>query len=49
MAGVIATGRHFRLSLKMDTKLGQFHQHFWRQSRAAFEQIIFNAFNGNTI
>jgi hypothetical protein len=23
-----------------------FHQHFWRHSRAAFAQIIFDAFNG---
>jgi len=49
MAGVLATGRHFHLSLKIAVNLGQFHQHFWCQSRAAFEQIIFNAFNGNTI
>jgi len=25
------------------------HQHFHRQSRAAFAQIIFNAFNGKNI
>jgi len=28
---------------------GQFHQHFWHQSRAAFVQIIFNDFKGNSI
>ncbi len=28
---------------------GQFLQHFWFQGRAIFAQIIFDAFNGNSI
>ncbi len=28
---------------------GQFRQHFWHQSRAAFTQIIFDAFDVNSI
>jgi hypothetical protein len=27
---------------------GQFYQHFWHQSRAAFAQINFDVFDGNS-
>jgi len=33
--------------LQFSAHQGQFHPHFQRQSRAAFAQIILDAFNGN--
>jgi hypothetical protein len=37
------------VTAKKGKNMGQFHQHFWHKSRAAFVQIIFNAFNANNI
>jgi hypothetical protein len=47
--GCILAGFFFAQNVgDIDTR-GQFHQHFWHQSRATLEEIIFDAFYGNSI